>query len=207
MTRLFNDRGFVGRKRNSFNWINVCTTVSPPPIYTLRFSSGDLTEYDDPNGDPQQQQLPSTQNHQQPTQQPPVPPRPTPVVSASTSSNQLPPQQQQQQVGLSFFPLFIVSLVVVKVDDPLYPSAYRATVIAYAIVYGLINIDRFQFWHFGYPRLQCILLSNMSTLFDSTAWHLQVRFFPITKRISKRERDRVYERNRPSWAAKLLVGQ
>ncbi|XP_046441849.1 synapsin-like [Daphnia pulex] len=69
-----------------------------------RFSSGDLTEYDDANGDPQQQQQQqpqpppsSTQVHQQPA----LPPRPAPAPAppGPSTSNQSLSSSQQQQVG------------------------------------------------------------------------------------------------------------
>ncbi|KAK4002702.1 hypothetical protein OUZ56_004510 [Daphnia magna] len=66
-----------------------------------RFSSGDLTEYDDANGDPQQLPQPpppstSAQVHQQ--QQPALPPRPVPASGPSSAAQPV-PQPQQQQVG------------------------------------------------------------------------------------------------------------
>ncbi|XP_045034220.1 synapsin [Daphnia magna] len=66
-----------------------------------RFSSGDLTEYDDANGDPQQLPQPpppstSAQVHQQ--QQPALPPRPVPASGPSSTAQPV-PQPQQQQVG------------------------------------------------------------------------------------------------------------
>ena len=79
------------------NWIISYYTSSN--IIHFRFSSGDLTEYDDVNGDPQQQQTPSTSTSQV-HQQPVVQPRPAPGLS--TSNQSLSSTAQQQQVRYSW---------------------------------------------------------------------------------------------------------
>lgn len=77
-------------------------------VSTPRFSSGDLTEYDDPNGVPQQQ--PSQPNAQQ-QQQPALPPRP---ASAAQQGNPAPSNQplpSQQQVRSEFHSRIISTVV------------------------------------------------------------------------------------------------